>query len=268
MQAFAAMIDTRQLANQERLPRADALLAGNAPERLLAARAAVDARLTAIETANDVAALGNAGEQDQWHKVRQLESALAAANGSGGSDDGEDLGTERDKIRLMKGVLYWRLDSEFKQRMYAERRAMRALDAALNEAQNRWVRVQHARENAPGDTGGFAQRIAALAARIAALRESLAGATTGQQQFLEQVAGGALLEQKERIAAYEVQARFALADIYDRSVNGQAPAQPAAPPAEAAQEPDAAPADAAAPATDAAPAQDPGTANAPAGGTP
>jgi hypothetical protein len=222
MDAFAAMIATRQLADGERLPRADALLAGNAPAQLLAARAAIESRLTAIETGADVAALGTAKERAQWSKVRLLESALSSATGG----DAEELQIERDKIRLMKGVLYWRFDAHFKERSYAERRALRALDAALNEAQNRWVRVQKARNSVPGNTGEFAARIAALAERIAELKIALANSAQQQSRYLEQLASTALLEQKDRLAAYEVQARFALADIYDRAT---APATPPAP---------------------------------------
>jgi lipopolysaccharide biosynthesis regulator YciM len=226
MDAYRAMIDTRQQAYSERLPRADALLAGNAPAKLLAARAAIDSRLTAIETGADVAALGTADERAQWAKVRALEGALADAGGT----DADELRTERDKIHLMKGVLYWRLDAQFKQRSYAERRALRALDALLNEAQNRWVRVQHARGSVPNNTGEFEARIAALAARIAQLRERLAQSAQQQNHYLEQLASSALLEQKDRLAAYEVQARFALADIYDRAAAPAPAPAPAVPP--------------------------------------
>jgi lipopolysaccharide biosynthesis regulator YciM len=224
MDAFRAMIDTRQQAYSERLPRADALLAGNAPAQLLAARATIDSRLTAIETGADVAALGTADERAQWAKVRALEGAVSDAAGT----DADELQTERDKIRLMKGVLYWRLDAQFKERSYAERRALRALDALLNEAQNRWVRVQHARGSVPNNTGEFEARIAALAARIAQLRDHLAQSAQQQSHYLEQLASSALLEQKDRLAAYEVQARFALADIYDRAAT-PAPAPAPAP---------------------------------------
>ncbi|MDE2250072.1 MAG: hypothetical protein KGL25_01520, partial [Gammaproteobacteria bacterium] len=224
MDAFRAMIDTRQQAYAGRLPRADALLASNAPARLLAARAAIDSRLTAIETGADVAALGTPEERAQWAKVRALETALADAGGG----DADELRTERDKIRLMKGVLYWRLDAHFKERSYAERRALRSLDAQLNEAQNRWVRVQRARSSVPNNTGEFEARIAALAARIAELRQRLAQSAQQQNHYLEQLAGNALLEQKDRLAAYEVQARFALADIYDRAAT-PAPASAPAP---------------------------------------
>ena len=213
MDAFSAMIDTREKAYGERLPRADALLASDAPAKMLAARAAIDSRLTAIETGADVAALGTSDEQSQWAKIRQLEAA--AVNASGGSAD--ELAIERDKIKLMKGVLYWRLDAQFKERSYAERRALRALDGALNEAQNRWVRVQRARNSVPTNTGDFAARIAALSARIAQLRDNLSQSAQQQSHFLEQLASQTLLDQKDRLAAYEVQARFALADIYDRA---------------------------------------------------
>ncbi|HVN98511.1 MAG TPA: hypothetical protein VMT49_00595 [Steroidobacteraceae bacterium] len=237
MDAFRAMIDTRERAHAERLPRADALLASDAPAKLLAARAAVDSRLTAIETGADVAALGTAEERTQWAKVRALEAALADATGI----DADELQTDRDKLRLMKGVLYWKLDAQFKERSYAERRELRALDALLNEAQNRWVRVQHARSSVPTNTGEFEARIAALAARIAQLKERLAQSAQQQNQYLEQLASNALIEQKDRLAAYEVQARFALADIYDRA--SAPPAAPAASDAPAEPAPTGAPPD-------------------------
>lgn len=133
----------------------------------------------------------------------------------------------------MKGVLYWRLDAQFKERSYAERRALRALDAQLNEAQNRWVRVQHARGSVPTNTDEFAARIAELASRIGQLKGQLAQSAQLQQQFLEHLASQALLEQKERLASYQLQARFALADIYDRA-SAPSPPPPAAPVPDAA----------------------------------
>jgi len=239
MDAFRAMIDTREKAHAERLPRADALLASDAPTKLLEARAAVDSRLTAIETGADVAALGTAEERAQWAKVRALETALADATGM----DADELQADRDKLRLMKGVLYWKLDAQFKERSYAERRELRALDALLNEAQNRWVRVQHARTSVPTNTGEFQARIAALAQRIADLNLKLGQSAQMQNQYLEHMASSALIEQKDRLAAYEVQARFALADIYDRASAPPAAPAASAPEAPAASDSSAPPAD-------------------------
>jgi lipopolysaccharide biosynthesis regulator YciM len=230
--AFHDMVDTRRQAYAERLPRADALLASNAPASMLAERAAIDTRLTAIETGADVAALGSPTERAQWGKIKQLEAA--AADASAGEDG---LATERDKIRLMKGVLYWQLDARFRERSYAARRELRALDAELNEAQNRWVRVQRARSSVTTDTDEFAARIAALSERITQLRAGLEQSAGQQKQYLEQLASQALLAQKERLSAYEVQAHYALADIYDRASAPPATAPGATAPAGGAPAP-------------------------------
>jgi tetratricopeptide (TPR) repeat protein len=223
MDAFATMIDTRQLAEQRRLPHADALLAQGAAAQLLSLRTQLDTRLTNIETDDDVAALGNTPERAQWARVRRLEAALASASG-----DPDELRTEREKIRLMKGVLYWRLDEKFKERSYAGHRALRSLDAALNEAQNRFVRVRQARASVPDDVGGFGDRIGSLAARISVLRDQLKEAAAAQERYLERLAQDELLAQKDRLDAYQVQARFALADIYDRAGNAPAAKPPVA----------------------------------------
>jgi chromosome segregation ATPase len=207
------------------------LLASNTTTGMLAERAAIETRLTAIETGADVAALGNPKEQAQWGKVRQLEAAAADS----GSPQSAQMAGERDKIKLMKGVLLWQLDAQFKERSYTERRELRALDAQLNEAQNRWVRVQKARSSVPTNTNEFATRITDLAARISQLKGKLAQSAQQQQQFLEGLASQALLEQKQRLAEYQVQAHFALADIYDRA-SAPPPAPPAPP---AAPAPDA-----------------------------
>jgi hypothetical protein len=227
MEAFAAMIDTRQRAYAERLPRADALLESDMPAKLRDARAGVGSQLDAVETGNDVAALGTPSEREQWSNVARLEEQLAALPLSLEREEA------RDKLRLIKGVLYWRLDANFKARGYEERRSLRELDAALEELQNRWVRVQQARATVPNDTGDFAARIASLAARIQAMRERLAQASQQQNQYLEGVAESELRAQKERLDAYALQARFALADIYDRASDqgsgATAPAPAAAP---------------------------------------
>jgi hypothetical protein len=209
---------------------------------LRAARAAVDSRLNAIETGNDVAALGTAEERAQWARIASLEGEAAAL------PPGIETDALLDKLRLVKGVLYWRLDAAFKERSYQQRRALRELDAALEELQNRWVLVQNARATVPSNTGEFAERIAALAGRIRSVRERLVDTSGQQSVYLQTVAASELSAQKQRLAEYAVQARFALADIYDRAAD-HADSAPAAAPI--------APYEPAAPAPPATPAPEP-----------
>jgi hypothetical protein len=229
MDAFGAMIDTREKAYAERLPRADALLATDLPGQMLARRAGVDAALTTAETGGDAPALGTAEQRAQWARVRDLEESYAAAG------DDPEVVEARDKLHLINGVLLWKLDQQFRERDYELRRRLRVVDRALNDVQNRWVRVQRARGSVPQNTGEFAARIDALQARIDALHGRLGAAATLQGAYLEQLAEQELVAQQQRLAAYQVQARFALADIYDRAATP--PAAPAAPAPEAPEAP-------------------------------
>lgn len=212
--AFDDMLDTRERAYAERVPQADAVLASGRLEKYGADRANAGGQLDQVEQAQDVSALGTAAERDQWARIVRLEAALLAA------PNDEETNVIREKTRLAKGVLYWRLAESFKARVWNERRTLKDLDQALREAQNRWVRVQKARGSMPNYTGDFAARVESLRLRLDATQQRLAGVAQQQNGLLESLARNELEQQKERISTYQIQARFALASIYDRAALG------------------------------------------------
>jgi hypothetical protein len=222
MEAFGDMIDTRERAYAERLPRVDALLASGAVEKLAQRKTDLESRLNDIDSGKDVAALGSNEERDQWARLQRVEAALANA------PDSPETADLKDRLRLVKGVLYFRLNDSFKARMWQQRRSIKDLDLALHEAQNRWIRVDRARHSVPTNNGEFAARVAALKQRIDGLQVRLAATEQKQSAYLAQVAVAELEEQKNRLSTYQVQARFALATMYDRAAN---------PPAEKKEQP-------------------------------
>jgi hypothetical protein len=230
MEAFADMIDARERAYAERLPRVDALLASAAVERLQRRRNELESRLDAIEREHDVAALGSPEERAHWAKAREIESALASQPHDAANDQ------LRDRLRVVKGVLYFEMDQAFKARVWQQRRTIRDLDLALSEAQERWIRVQRARKSVPTNTGEFASRVADLRQRITTLQTRLVAMRQRQSEYLARLAVSELDAQKTRLAAYEVQARFELASMYDRAAN-QTPAAAPKPPAGASAAP-------------------------------
>jgi hypothetical protein len=213
MEAFGDMIDTRERAYAERLPRVDALLASGAVEKLAQRKTDLESRVNGIDSEKDVAALGSAEERDQWARLQRVEAALAAA------PDDPERAELKDRLRLVKGVLYFRLNDSFRARMWQQRRTIKDLDLALHEAENRWIRVERARQSVPTNNGEFAARVAALKGRIDALQIHLAAAEQKQSDYLGQVAVAELEQQKDRLSTYQVQARFALATMYDRAAN-------------------------------------------------
>ena len=239
MVVYNDMIDAREKAYAERIPRTDELLASGALEKLTTRRKDIEGRYNDIVNMDDVAALGTPTQREQWERITRIETALVNA------PENEATAASREKLKLIKGVLYWDLKQSFRDRLYQQRRELKSLDKALTEANTRWLRVQQARQTAPTTTGDFAARIAALQARMVDLRAKLAGAADAQGTLLADIAVNELTAQKQRIADYEVQARFALASIYDRAAEPPPAApKPAVPAADGATPSDAAPADA------------------------
>ena len=220
--AFDNMLDTRQQAYDEELPKADAVMSVTDLAALTQKRVDFESRLNEIEKSNDVAALGTPEEQRTWARLRHMEDFVAA------HPDDPDLAEMRDKVRLMKGVVYWRLSESFKARLWNERRSVKELEASLIETQKRAVQVQQARTGVPTNTGAFGERVGAMRDRMDRLQQRLTALTQKQSRFLEDLAIEELGRQKQRIETYQVQARFELAAIYDKTANKPADKTPPA----------------------------------------
>jgi len=211
MDAYQDMIETRERAYAERLPRVDGLLASGTLQGLEQRKVALENELRGIEARHDVAALGTATERSQWARVQRVEAGLV------GLPDSPDAADARARFALVKGTLYFQLDEAFGARLWQEHRSLKDVSLALHETQSRWIRVERARHNVPQNNGEFAERVASLRQRIASLQERLAATEERQSAYLAQIAVQELEQQKARLAAYEVQARFALATMYDRA---------------------------------------------------
>ncbi len=218
--AFNDMLDTRQQAYNERVPKADAVMAATDLDALTQKRVDFESRINDIEKSSDVAALGTPEEQKTWARLKRIEDYLAL------HPDDPDLTEMRDKLRLMKGVMYWRLSESFKARLWNERRSVKELEASLIETQRRALLVKQARAGVPSDTGAFAARVAAVRDRMDQLQQRLAALTEKQNRYLQSIAIEELGRQKQRIETYQIQARFELAAIYDKATSEKPKAHP------------------------------------------
>ena len=218
--AFDDMLDTRQRAYNERVPKADAVLAATDLDALIKKRVDFESRINEIEHSNDVAALGTSEEQQNWARLKRIEDYLAL------HPDDPDLAEMRDRLRLLKGVMYWRLSESFKARLWNERRSVKELEASLVETQKRMVLVKQARQDMPSNTGGFASRGTAVRERMDQLLQRLAALSEQQNRFLQALAIRELEAQKRRIEVYQIQARYELAAIYDKAAQAKPKANP------------------------------------------
>jgi hypothetical protein len=208
---FRDMLDTRQYAYGERLPRIEGALAQADIGQLVDRKLALDARLNGIEAGNDSLALATEDEFRLWGEIALLERSPALDAGT------PEAAAARDKLRLLKGVLQWQLDKVFRERLWTARRNLRLAGEALVGTHRARRSVDQAMREQPEVFGDFGRRVTTLAPRIEALLGRIDAAARRQRAFLQAIAVDELKAQKERLEAYTVQARFALAAIYDRS---------------------------------------------------
>ena len=209
--AFDDILATRERAYVERLPELEASLDDIDLEELAARRLDFASRLQAAERANDVVALGTEKEQRIWEELAAMDSKLELLG-----DDPEATAL-RQKQRFLKGLLYWDLSRDYKARLWRNKRLLRTLDREIKEVQRRHVRVDEVRREWPDKLSGLTARIEAVSPRVEAVRLALDTAIERQRDMIESVAIEELTAQKARLDTYMVQARFALASIYDRA---------------------------------------------------
>ncbi len=123
----------------------------------------------------------------------------------------------RDKLKLMKGALQWDLDRDFKDRLWRIRRDLRQTGEALVETQRARRQIDEAMRREQLLFADFNARVEGLSPQIDRLKARVEEALGKQRSFMEGVAVEELQAQKERLNTYTVQARFALAAIYDRA---------------------------------------------------
>jgi tetratricopeptide (TPR) repeat protein len=221
--AFDDMLATRQQRYAEKMPIVAEKLASVDVEELQRRRTEYESRVASAESTGDRAALGTPREREVWSQVGEMEAMLATAG------DNPDANEAREKLRLIKGVIYWQMNDGFKARAWAARKDLREVAQALRETEKRWSLVQEAKTAVPDRNGEFGERIAALRPRIGAARVRLTALEHAQADYLADIAVNELSSQKERISTYMLQARYALATIYDRAAAAEQKAPAAAP---------------------------------------
>ena len=211
LSAFDDILDTKQRAYEQRLPAIDASMARMDLDEMAAARVEFESRLMSIERSEDVVALGTPTEQDLWRQLQDMESKLELLG------DDPSAREIREKQRFLKGLLIWDLRRDYKARLWQEQRSLRELDRDLKEIERLHHQVDSARTEWPEQFTALTQRVADLTPRVRGLRDGVDATLLSQEIYLQGIAIDELQAQRERLNTYMVQARFALASIYDRA---------------------------------------------------
>jgi len=206
---YANMLETRLQAYEERLPRVEDALARADLDGMVDRKLEFDSVLNDIEQDNDWLALATAREFEMWGEIAGLENTQALSANIPEADE------VREKILLLKGVLQWQLERDFKDRLWRVRRDLRNTGEALVDTQRSRRQIDDTMRNEPLHFSQLSSRVYGLGPRIDGMKIRVGDSMAAQRAFLESIAVGELRAQKQRLDVYTVQARFALAAIYD-----------------------------------------------------
>src|SRR5882757_5280202 len=208
---FGDMLANRRQGFAERLPKVRAQESVVGLVTLGQRRDDLARELTWVEAHSNVFALADPKERELGARLARARADLDQAGASA------ELDLARERYRRTSGALTWQLSDEFAARLWDAKKQLKALEAGLSEARTRDAALAQAQRDEPARFERFATRIVELDSRIRALIPRVADLTYRQKRFAQELAVAELQHQKEQLAVYATQARFAVARIYDRA---------------------------------------------------
>ena len=146
-------------------------------------------------------------------RLEQLEEQAATL---------ESTAPERQRIRRLKGLLVWRLETEYHDRLTQFDENLRQLDEAMATAQAQYDQYVRVRQAATHSFEGYDKPVMRLRVHSNNAVQTIDLLMARQGRLLERVAIDELSTRRSRLENYGDKARFALADSYDRATQAQA----------------------------------------------
>ena len=180
----------------------------------------LEQRLQSLLTAPRPDFLATEEEREMSEQIDRIESALEG-------NQSAEANALRERAARVRGALTWTLETEYHERLTAFDAHLRGLKEAMDVMTAQYESFVRVRQAAVHSFEGYEAPIRRLRVRV---REALGNVEllmARQGRMLEIVAIDELTERWDRLANYRDQARYALADSYDRATQARAEAEAA-----------------------------------------
>ena len=215
--AFEDLIRLRRANYEPLLPQVDAHFRElDSQMRLrLAQREHLQKRIQDILTAPRPELLATADERLALESLRKIERALRSGNAA-------QHDTLQARAQHLQGLLTWRLYTEYPERLTQAHKDLRDLNEDVLVLHERYSAFVRARQAAVHSYLGYDQPIKQLRVRVGEALQQVDTLLARQGHVIEVVAIDELNTRRQRLEAYQVQARYAVADSYDRALQEHA----------------------------------------------
>lgn len=158
--------------------------------------------------------LATAEERISKERIALLERRAAA----GGTTVPGEIAV---RIKRLKGVLHWNIYTDYDRRFTEAHKHLRDLNHEVELLKKQYTAFVRTRQAAAQSYEGYDNVIRRLRNRITAAREKVGELMSRQGQMLEVMAVNELTRRRDRLEEFQVKARFAMADSYDRASKAQ-----------------------------------------------
>jgi hypothetical protein len=162
--------------------------------------------------------LATADERIAGERIAIIEERL------GDSDSPESLALRQRAARL-RGALTWRLETEYDERLTAAHIHLNELNTHVDVLNRQYDSFVRTRQAATHSYVGYEFQIARLRERAGDALEKVDLLMARQGEMIETVAIKRLQARRDRLVAQQTEARYAVADSYDRAARDQAGAE-------------------------------------------
>ena len=159
--------------------------------------------------------LATAGERIISERIALLERKLTA----GGAAVPGDV---EARIARLRGVLHWNIYTEYDRRFTEAHTHLRDLNGEVVRLKRQYAAFVRTRQAATQSCEGYDDLIRRQRSLIRAAREKVGELMARQGHMLETMAVNELTARRERLAEFQIKARFGMADSYDRATRAQA----------------------------------------------
>ena len=125
------------------------------------------------------------------------------------------------RIKRLRGVLLWNIYTEYDRRFTETYEHLRDLNHEVDLLKKQYTAFVRTRQAATQSYEGYDDVIRRLRARITAAREKVGELMSRQGHMLEVMAVNELTKRRDRLEEFQVRARCAMADSYDRATKAQ-----------------------------------------------
>ncbi len=175
-------------------------------------------RLQAMLTAPRPEYLATADERIAGERLALIEKQI------GDSNSPEALAL-RQRAAHLRGTLTWRLETEYHERLTAAYEHLNELNVYVDALTRQYDAFVRTRQAATHSYAGYDAQIERLRERVGDSLQRVDILIAQQGHMIENVAINQLEVRRDRLVAQQTQARYAVADSYDRAVRAQSGAE-------------------------------------------